>query len=60
MDFNEIRKMWLEFGDIPIDENECIDAAFYQWPKGTDRYDIWRWFDKQCPNNLHDDLMFPS
>jgi phage terminase large subunit-like protein len=28
------------------------------WEKGTNRFDIWHWFDENCPNNLHDDLMF--
>ncbi|MDR1202697.1 MAG: hypothetical protein LBL58_13875 [Tannerellaceae bacterium] len=64
MDFDELKKMWSELTDIPIkddeDGEEVIDAGFYHWPKGTDRYDIWHWFDKQCPNNLNDDLMFPD
>ena len=41
-----LEKMWDEFDDISIDEEECIDVNFYNWKKGTDRYDIWHWFDE--------------
>lgn len=40
-----IRYLWRRFGDIAIDENECIDSNFYIWPEGTPREEIWRWFD---------------
>lgn len=56
----KLREMWTEFGDIPINNDECIESGFYHWPAGTDRYEIWHWFDERCPNNLHDDLMFPE
>lgn len=56
-----LKCLWNEFGDIPIIENsegeEVTDEDFYHWPAGTDRYDIWHWFDEKCPSNLHDDLM---
>nr|DAN25940.1 MAG TPA: hypothetical protein [Caudoviricetes sp.] len=58
IDFEKIQEMWEEFEDIPIDEDECIEVQFYNWEVGTNRYDIWHWFDEYCPNNLHDDLMF--
>ena len=53
----ELENLWDEFGDIPIDEDECIDEDFYIWEKGTDRYHIWHWFDDKCPNGLAKDLM---
>lgn len=58
MDIAEIQARWDMLGDISIDDNECIEQPFLHFPVGTDRYEIWHWFDKQCPNNLHDDLMF--
>lgn len=58
--FEKLKEMWDEFGDIPIDKNECIEIGFRIWPIGTDRFLIWEWFDERCPNNLHDDLMFPE
>lgn len=58
IEFNKLLEMWDELSDIPIDEEECIEESFYNWDIGTNRYEIWHWFDEQCPNNLHDDLMF--
>lgn len=46
MNDTELEKLWEAFGDIPIDEEECIDTDFAQWEKGTDRFDIWHWFDE--------------
>ncbi len=45
-------KMWNEFGDIPINDNDEIEQDFYHWEKGTYRFDIWHWFDEKLPNSL--------
>lgn len=37
---------WGELGDIPIDENDCIDDDFIIFDKGTDVQDIWHWFEE--------------
>lgn len=58
LSFEKLKNMWSELGDICINENDCIEEDFYWWKSGTDRYEIWHWFDEQCPTNLHDDLMF--
>lgn len=50
MSFKKLEKLWEEFADVPIDKDECIDEKFYNWEKGTDRYEIWHWFDEKCPN----------
>jgi hypothetical protein len=42
----ELKAIWDEFGDTPINDDETIDEAFYIWPKGTDRFDVWHWFDQ--------------
>lgn len=52
MEHNEFMKLWNEFSDIPLDENECIDEDFHFWPKGTDRYEIWYWFEELSPNGI--------
>lgn len=48
----ELDRMWTEFGDIPIDNDDNIEEAFYDWPAGTCRFDIWHWFDAQYPMGL--------
>lgn len=56
----KLKDLWEEFGNIPMDENECIESNFCIWGVGTDRFEIWHWFDERCPNNLHDDIMFKT
>ena len=53
-----LEQLWNEFADVPIDNDECIDKDFHHWEKGTDRYEIWHWFDERCPNSLAKDLMY--
>lgn len=43
---NTLDKMWEEFGDIPVDKNGItIEQDFYIWKEGTEKEDIWHWFD---------------
>lgn len=42
----EIERLWDEFKDVPIDEDECIDIDWQGWSKGTHREEIWYWFDE--------------
>lgn len=42
----EVEKLWSEFADVPMDpETECMEENFLHFPAGTEREDIWRWFD---------------
>lgn len=48
MSDREIEKIWDDLSDIPIDpETEKLDVPYYIWPKGTDKEDIWYWFDEK-------------
>lgn len=43
-----LEKLWEEFGDVPMNpETECMEAPFLDFPAGTFREDIWRWFDER-------------
>lgn len=44
-----LKELWEQFGDVPINENEEIDVEWEDWEKGTDRFEIWHWFDEQYP-----------
>jgi hypothetical protein len=55
MSFEELERLWNDFEDVPIDKDECIDKPFHIWCKGTDRYEIWHWFDDS--NGLAIDFM---
>lgn len=53
-------ELWEQFSEVPINNNDEIEKDFLGFLAGTSRFDIWHWFDERCPNNLHDDLMYPS
>lgn len=43
---NTIDKLWKELGDVLVDEiGVYIDEDFYIWKKGTEKEEIWHWFD---------------
>ena len=45
--------MWEKFGDIPVDKNGItIEQDFYIWKKGTEKEDIWHWFDVRVTGGI--------
>lgn len=55
-----LSELWEMFGDIPVNNDDEIEKDFLNFLTGTSKLDVWHWFDERCPNNLHDDLMFPQ
>lgn len=49
----DLLRLWLLFGDIPIDDADRILEPFMDWPEGTNRFDIWHWFDEKYPGGIH-------
>lgn len=42
-----VELLWDGLTDIPFDpETEQSEEAYYIWPKGTDKEEIWHWFDE--------------
>ena len=41
-----VKWLWAEFGDVPINEDEEIDEDWHIFSKGTDRFEIWHWFEE--------------
>lgn len=56
----ELKVLWDELGDIPVNNNDEIEKDFLSFPIGTDKFEVWDWFDEQCPNGLAKDLMFKN
>lgn len=55
-----LSELWEIFSKIPVNYNDEIEKGFLGFDAGTSKFDVWHWFDERCPNNLHDDLMFPK
>lgn len=52
MKTDKLIRLWEEFSEIPIDNNDCIQVDFFFWAKGTYRFDIWHCFDEKLPNGI--------
>lgn len=45
---NKLEDAWAQFGDVPMDpETEKMEEPFACFPAGTEREEIWRWFDQR-------------
>lgn len=44
----ELEELWDEFADVPMNpETEEMEEPFLHFPAGTNREEIWRWFDER-------------
>lgn len=44
---SDVEELWDNLTDIPFNpETEELDEPYYIWPKGTNKEDIWSWFDE--------------
>lgn len=41
------RKLWVELGDLPINEAEEIELPFLHFEANTHRETIWHWFEER-------------
>lgn len=50
----DIEILWDHFEDVAIDpETEKLDEDFFIWKKGTDKEDIWHWFDERYRKGIY-------
>ena len=43
-----LESLWKQFEDIPMNpDTEKTEKTFMDFPAGTDREDIWHWFDER-------------
>lgn len=47
LDDEKLEFLWEQFGDVLIDDDECILDDFIGFECGTHREAVWQWFDKQ-------------
>lgn len=48
----DIAELWHKFKDVPINGDDCIDVDFHIWEKGTDKMEVWHWFDENSKNGV--------
>ena len=49
--------LWEILGDIPVNENDEIETKFLHFEVGSDKFDIWDWFEKEFDLSVAKDLM---
>lgn len=55
----ELEKYWTRLGNVSVDDNGKIETQFIigeerkAWDIGTDREDIWEWFDQEHSEGVH-------
>lgn len=49
----ELEALWLEFGNVPVNEDDEIEQAFYIFEKGTDKWYILDYFDEEHSKGIH-------
>jgi hypothetical protein len=54
---HKAKKLWAELADIPINEDEEIDVDWHIFTKGTEREEIWHWFENEFDLSVATDLM---
>ena len=48
----DLENLWEIFGDIPINDDDQIEEDFLGFEKGTNRFDVWHWFDERYPGGV--------
>lgn len=54
---DELLDLWHAFDDIPINDRDEIEEPFMDFSTGTNRFDVWHWFDERWPGGVYD-LLF--
>ena len=43
----QLEKLWKEFADVPVNSIfEDVDTDFCHFIAGTNKFEIWQWFDQ--------------
>lgn len=56
IELEKLLHLWLELGDIPVDDNDCIEEPFLHFEVGDHREEIWHWFEEQNPHFIVGDM----
>lgn len=44
----QLEGLWAQLGDVPMDpDTEKLDEDWFIFPHGTDREEVWHWFDRR-------------
>lgn len=47
-----VEALWKEFESVPVDRNGNLRAAWYAFPKGTNKNNVYDWFNRHHSKGL--------
>lgn len=47
---DDLQELWGQLGNVPVDVDGYLEAPFLHFAVGTDREDVWHWFEAQHPD----------
>lgn len=53
IDDSKIEKLWDSLTDVLLDDNECLVSDWKLWKAGTNKEEIWMWFDKHHTKGVY-------
>jgi len=56
-DLETLKRLWKALGETPTDADGCLEEAFQHFPAGTQREEVWHWFEAQNPAFCVGELM---
>ncbi|AMM43581.1 hypothetical protein FDG95_gp410 [Pectobacterium phage vB_PcaM_CBB] len=54
---DELLKLWQQFSTVSVNDDDEIEESFLHFEKGTDRLEVWKWFENQNPDFKVSDLV---
>ena len=52
----QLLKLWQKLRDVLVNDNGHLEEPFEHFPEGTDREEIWHWFEAQNPDFVVGDV----
>ena len=52
------KRYWAKLGEVPVNEDGEIEEPFMHFIEGTDREEIWGWFEETFKVSVAKDLMY--
>lgn len=47
-----VEALWKEFQSVPVDRNENLRVVWYAFPKGTNKNEVYGWFNRHHSKGL--------
>ena len=47
-----VEALWIEFQSVPVDRNGNLKTAWYAFAKGTNKNDVYEWFNRHHSKGL--------